>query len=179
MTVASEPPTHVPAWDRVVRITHWSVAALVLWDLFEDSGGPLHRNLGYVATALVAVRLVWGLVGSANARFVTWWPRLSILRGYATSLRERKPMKFASHNPIGALGMLAMWGLILALAITGWLSRLDAFWGEDWPLDLHAWLAYTLAALVVVHVSAAIIMSVLHKDNLVLAMLTGKKRRHD
>lgn len=176
--MALESPTHVPVWDRVVRITHWSVATLVLWDLFEDSGGPLHRNLGYVAAALVAVRLIWGVVGSPNARFATWWPRLSTVRSYAASLRARKPMKFTSHNPIGALGMLAMWGLILALAATGWLSRLDAFWGEDWPIDVHAWLAYTLAALVVVHVSAAIIMSVLHKDNLVVAMLTGKKRRH-
>jgi cytochrome b len=72
-----------------------------------------------------------------------------------------------------------MWGLIAALTITGWLSRLDAFWGEDWPIALHAWAAYALLALVVLHVSAAIVMSVLHKDNLILAMLTGKKRRHD
>ena len=175
--MAPESPTLVPVWDRVVRITHWSVAALVLWDLFEDSGGPLHRNLGYAAAALVAVRLAWGFAGSVNARFATWWPRLSILRRYVASLRAGIPMKFASHNPIGALGMLAMWGLILGLALTGWLSRLDAFWGEDWPRDLHTWLAYTLAALVAVHVSAAIVMSLLHKDNLVLAMLTGKKRR--
>lgn len=171
--------THVPVWDRVVRLTHWSVATLVLWDLFEDSGGALHRNVGYIAAGLVAVRLMWGVVGSPNARFAAWWPRPSALRGYVASLRAGTPMKFVSHNPIGALGMLTMWGLILALALTGWLSRLDAFWGEDWPTDVHAWLAYTLATLVAVHVSAAIVMSVLHKDNLVLAMLTGKKRRHD
>ncbi|GCB04184.1 cytochrome b/b6 domain-containing protein [Ralstonia sp. SET104] len=177
--MAPESPTCVPVWDRVVRITHWSVAALVLWDLFEDSGGPLHRNLGYVAAALVALRLAWGVVGGVNARFATWWPRLSILRRYATSLRAGTPMKFASHNPIGALGMLAMWALIVALAVTGWLSRLDGLWGEDWPRDLHAWLAYTLAALVAVHISAAIVMSLLHKNNLILAMLTGKKKRHD
>jgi cytochrome b len=104
---------------------------------------------------------------------------LSTLRRYAASLRAGQPMRFASHNPIGALGMLSMWGLILALSLTGWLSRLDAFWGEDWPQDVHAWLAYALAALVVVHVSAAILMSKLHQDNLILAMLTGKKKRHD
>lgn len=174
-----ESPTSVLVWDRVVRVTHWGVAALVLWNLFEDSGGPLHRNLGYAATALVAVRLVWGFVGSDAARFVAWWPRMPVLRRYVASLRAGKPMKFLSHNPIGALGMLAMWGLIITLALTGWLSRLDAFWGEDWPVNLHAWLAYTLAALVVIHVSAAVVMSVLHKDNLILAMLTGRKRRHD
>ena len=177
--MAPESPTFVPVWDRVVRITHWSVAVLVLWDLFEDSGGPLHRSLGYATAALVALRLAWGVIGSVNARFATWWPRLSLLRRYATSLLAGAPMKFASHNPIGALGMIAMWGLILGLGVTGWLSRLDALWGEDWPRDLHAGLAYTLAALVAVHVSAAIVMSMLHKDNLILAMLTGKKKRHD
>ena len=177
--MTQESPTPAPAWDAVVRLTHWSVAALVLWNLFEDSGGPLHRNLGYAAAALVALRLVWGVVGSPNARFAAWWPRVSTLRRYLASLRTGTPMKFASHNPLGALGMLAMWGLVAALTATGWLSRLDAFWGEDWPIALHAWAAYALLALVVLHVSAAIVMSVLHKDNLILAMLTGKKQRHD
>lgn len=73
--------------------------------------------------------------------------------------------------------MLAMWTLILALGTTGWLSRLDAFWGEDWPKDLHGLLADALAVLIVIHVTAAIAMSVFHKDNLIRAMITGRKRR--
>jgi cytochrome b len=53
-------PAGVPVWDRLVRLPHWSVAALVLFDYFgDDSGGPLHRNLGYLAAALLLLRLAW------------------------------------------------------------------------------------------------------------------------
>jgi cytochrome b len=70
-----------------------------------------------------------------------------------------------------------MWALILGLGVTGWLSRLDAFWGEDWPIQLHGLLADALMALVILHVAAAMAMSVLHKENLIRAMITGRKRR--
>jgi cytochrome b len=73
--------------------------------------------------------------------------------------------------------MLTMWMLILALAVTGWISRLDAFWGEDWPKDVHGLLADTLIVLIVIHVIAAIAMSLAHKENLIVAMLTGNKRQ--
>ena len=72
--------------------------------------------------------------------------------------------------------MLAMWTLLLALAVTGWMSRLDALWGEDWPIDLHALLADGLLVLVAIHVIAAIVMSSVHRENLVAAMVTGRKR---
>ena len=73
--------------------------------------------------------------------------------------------------------MLTMWTLILALAVTGWMSRLDAFWGGDWPKDVHGLLADTLMVLIVIHVIAAIAISMAHKENLIVAMLTGNKRR--
>ena len=71
--------------------------------------------------------------------------------------------------------MVILWFLILALAATGWISRLDMFWGDDWPKDLHGVLADLLLALVGVHVSAAMLMSRIHKENLILSMVTGKK----
>ncbi|MFP3888747.1 cytochrome b/b6 domain-containing protein [uncultured Ralstonia sp.] len=173
----NSPDARVLVWDRVVRLTHWGVASLVLWDLVEDSGGPLHRSLGYVAVALVAVRLAWGVVGSDAARFRTWVPRPSDVMRYIKALRSGNAPRYLSHNPAGALVMLAMWALILGLGVTGWLSRLDAFWGEDWPIQLHGLLADALMALVILHVAAAMAMSVLHKENLIRAMITGRKRR--
>ncbi|MDB0570640.1 cytochrome b/b6 domain-containing protein [Ralstonia solanacearum] len=173
----TSPETSVLVWDRVVRCTHWGVAALVLWELYEDSGGPLHRSLGYAAVALVAVRLAWGWIGSEAARFRTWVPRPAEVVRYLKALCAGRAPRHLSHNPAGAVAMLAMWTLILALGATGWLSRLDAFWGEDWPKDLHGLLADALAVLIVIHVAAAIAMSVFHKDNLIRAMITGRKRR--
>lgn len=168
---------YVRVWDPVVRLTHWSVAALVLWDLYEDSGGPLHRNLGYVAAGLVACRLLWGVCGSTHARFSAWVPTPSRVIAYLKAIGARRAPRHLSHTPLGGLGMLAMWALILLLAVTGWMSRLDAFWGEDWPIDLHRAIAYGLMALVVVHVAAAIVMGRIHQENLIAAMLTGRKRR--
>lgn len=166
----------VRVWDRVVRLTHWSVAALVLWDWWEDSGGSLHRWLGYLAAALVLVRLAWGFVGSEPARFRTWLPSCARLLGYARALRTGRPPRHLSHNPLGALMMLLMWTLVLALALTGWISRLDAFWGEEWPISTHAVLADALVALALLHVCAALVMGRLHRENLVTSMLTGRKR---
>lgn len=168
----------VRVWDVVVRLTHWSVAAIVIWDLIEDSGGQLHRVLGYVAAGLVLVRLLWGVVGSEHARFRAWVPRPAGVLAYCKALLRRRAPRFLSHTPLGAVMMLLMWALVLGLAVTGWMSRLDALWGEDWPIDIHAVLADMLTALVVLHVLAAIVFSVAGKENLVLAMLTGRKRRN-
>lgn len=165
----------VQVWDPVVRLTHWSVAALVLWDLYEDSGGPLHRNLGYAAACLVLVRLAWGMVGSGAGNLREWLPGASGVVAYVRAAVGGHPPRYLGHNPLGALMMLVLWVLILALAATGWMSRLDMFWGEDWPKDIHGVLAYVLLALVVLHIAAAVLMSRFHKENLVLSMVTGKK----
>lgn len=175
----TRPAASILVWDKLVRITHWAVAALVLWDLVESSGGPMHRNLGYAAVALVAVRLGWGFIGSDAARFQTWLPRPRDVVRYARALLIGQAERYLSHNPAGAVIMVLMWALILALGATGWLSRLDAFWGEDWLTELHGLLADALAVLIVVHVSAAIAMSVLHKENLIRAMITGRKLRKE
>lgn len=167
----------VRVWDIVVRLTHWSVAALVLWNLFEDSGGPLHRAAGYVATGLVLFRILWGFIGTEPARFSTWVPTPSRVIIELKGIIARRPTRHLSHTPLGALMMLTMWTLILALAITGWMSRLDAFWGEDWPRDIHGLLADILMVLIGVHIIAAIAMGKAHNENLIAAMLTGNKRR--
>lgn len=179
MSVMPARADSVRVWDLVVRLTHWAVAAIVLWDLYEDSGGPLHRNLGYAAAGLVLLRLAWGFVDSGAARFASWIPTRFGLVSYISAMAAGKPPRHLGHNPLGALAMLALWALILLLAITGWVSRLDAFWGVDWPQDLHALLADVLMALIVLHVFAAIAMSLVHKENLIVAMLTGNKRTHD
>jgi len=176
-TSSSAAPIRV--WDAAVRLTHWSVAALVLWDLVESSGGPLHRTLGYTAAGLVLFRLFWGIVGSRPARFSTWMPSPANVFTYTKALLAGRAPRYLSHTPLGALMMVALWALILALAATGWISRLDSLWGEDWPLDLHGLLAHTLLVLVIIHVIAALAMSAVHRENLIAAMLTARKRPPD
>lgn len=173
------PRPTILVWDPVVRITHWSVAVLVLWDLYEDSGGPLHRNLGYAAACLVLIRVAWGMVGNGAGNFREWVPGRAGVVAYVKAAVAGHPPRYLGHNPLGAMMMLALWILILSLAATGWISRLERFWGEDLPKDVHAILAYVLLALVCVHIGAAILMSRLHKENLILAMVTGRKPAGD
>ncbi|MDR5755481.1 cytochrome b/b6 domain-containing protein [Caballeronia sp. LZ035] len=166
-------PTKV--WDIWVRLTHWAVAGIVLWNLFGPTDST-HRLLGYGAAGLVAARFVWGFIGSRHARFSAWWPTRTHLVEYLRSLAAGQPMHHLSHNPLGALMALTLWCLVLALALSGWIMRLDAFWGEDWPQEIHSWLAVAIEVCVCVHVLAAVLMSVWTRENLIGAMLTGNKR---
>ncbi|MBV8156199.1 MAG: cytochrome b/b6 domain-containing protein, partial [Dyella sp.] len=114
---------------------------------------------------------------SEHARFSAWLPRPGAVVDYSLALATRRAPRFVSHTPLGAVVMLAMWTLILSLAVTGWISRLDPFWGEDWPIDIHHWLANTLLGLVILHVIAAVAMSIKGGENLIAAMITGRKPR--
>ena len=89
-----------------------------------------------------------------------------------TGRRDFQP----GHNPLGALMMLALMALVLALGLTGFLQTTDAFWGEEWLEEIHEALAATLIALAGIHAAAAIVMGRLERVNLVGAMITGIKR---
>ncbi len=89
-----------------------------------------------------------------------------------TGRRDFQP----GHNPLGALMMLALMALVLALGLTGFLQTTDAFWGEEWLEEIHAGLAATLIALAGIHAAAAIVIGRLERVNLVGAMITGIKR---
>jgi len=65
--------------------------------------------------------------------------------------------------------------LVLFLALSGWISRWDRFWGADWPLELHAWLSFALQVSVVLHLGGVAVSSALERQNLVRAILTGSK----
>lgn len=160
-------------WDPFVRIAHWSIAALVVVELFNEAGAnPWHRYLGYGVAALVALRLGWGLAGSGYARLST----MAASAGEAAAYLKRPgPAPYVGHNPLGALMAFALWSLALLVAFTGWMLGLDSFWGEDWLQDLHAGLAYALGALVAVHVGGVLVTSRAQNENLVKAMITGSK----
>ena len=87
-----------------------------------------------------------------------------------------QPDDHPGHNPLGALMMLALMALVLALGVTGWLQGTDAFFGEEWLQELHEGLANTLLMAAGVHAAAALVMGRLQRVTLVRAMVTGVKR---
>lgn len=164
-----DPAVPARAWDPLVRIVHWSVAALIVVELLNEAGAnPWHRYLGYAAVALVVARLAWGLVGPGNAR-------LSMMLARAKQALARPGQAGSGHTPFGALMAFAFWGLMLLIGITGWMLGIEAFWGEDWLEDLHEAAAYLLGACAVLHVGGALAASRRQRTNLVKAMITGYK----
>jgi cytochrome b len=173
--MGSEP---VRVWDRFVRMFHWSLVACVLLNVaLVDDGETLHRALGYVASGLVAARVVWGFIGPRPARFAAFWPTRARLVEHVRGLLAGQAPLHEGHNPLGALMMLTLMALVVALGVTGHLQTTDAFWGEAWLQEVHDGLATTLVAAAGVHAAAALVMGRLQKVRLVRAMVTGVKQR--
>ena len=167
----------VPVWDRFVRAFHWSlVGCVVLNFTVLDDGETLHQALGYVATALVLARVVWGFIGTEHARFASFWPTPGRLARHVQALLRHEPAHHDGHNPLGALMMLALMALVLALGITGWLQGTDTFWGDEGLQDLHEVLAHVLLIAAGLHAAAALAIGRLERVRLVRAMVTGVKR---
>lgn len=172
------PAEAVRVWDPFVRIFHWSLVTCVLLNYFViDDGETIHQWLGYTASALIVARIIWGFVGSQYARFSDFFPTSARIREHVHNLLTHQPDDYPGHNPVGALMMFALMALVLAMGITGFMQTLDAFWGEEWLLDLHETLASLLMFCAGFHALAAIIMSYLERTNLVKAMWTGVKVR--
>jgi len=172
-------PIAVYVWDPLVRVFHWSLVTCVLLNQFVlEEGETAHEWTGYAAATLVGLRLLWGFVGSRHARFADWWPTPTRLSRHVRTLMKGQADDHPGHNPLGALMMLLLMGLVLALALTGWLQGTDAFFGEEWLQELHEGLANTLLIAAGLHVAAALIMGRLQRVGLVRAMVTGTKRYH-
>lgn len=172
----------VPVWSAAVRISHALVAAIVLFNLFNETG-PLHRYMGYTAAALVLLRLAWGLTrprtDTAHLGLPSWpaWKRHAL--DLFQARRSGRVQRSLGHNPAGLCMALLIWTLVLALGLSGWVSQLDAFWGEDGPVDLHTTLARVLQVCIVLHWLGVLLMSLLQRENLVAAMVSGRKRASD
>jgi cytochrome b len=168
----------VPVWDRFVRLFHWSTATLVLIAfLTTDDARWLHEDAGYAVLGLVAARIIWGVVGSKHARFASFVcaPR-NVLR-YLRLLRTGRAPRYFGHNPAGGVMIIALLTLLLVVAGSGWLSETNAYFGVPWVDHLHHISAHLLLVLVGLHLAGVVVSSWLHGENLVGAMITGRKRR--
>jgi cytochrome b len=169
-------PPRVTVWDAVVRALHWALAALVAIDLIRDDGDYPHRLIGYAAVGVVLARLAWGALCRPPGRLSCLLPSIGRTKAYLRPLLRGAPPRSLGHNPLGVWMAWLIWLLVLLLGLTGWMSRLDAFWGDDFLTDLHAVLADILLVAVVVHLVGVGAMSWLWRENLPAAMITGKKR---
>jgi cytochrome b len=161
----------VKVWDAPLRLFHWILViaiALAFLSSEEDSAlNDWHVLSGWVAAVLIVFRLAWGFIGGEHSRFSDFIRPNRIGEHIAGLVRgEREPS--LGHNPLGGLAVV----ILLALtAVTVWTG---AFGGEA-AEELHEVIAWLLLAMVAVHVVAVIVMSMLERQNLVRAMVTGDK----
>ncbi len=172
----SERPATVRVWDPLVRLFHWSLVISFTIAWLGEGGRGLHQAAGYVVLALVAVRLIWGFVGSRHARFRDFVPRPQGLLAYLKSLRSGHPRRYLGHNPAGGAMILLLLAMLILTGGSGWLMTTDAFWGIEWVENLHAVAANLTVVLVFAHVAGVLFSSLAHRENLVLAMINGRKR---
>ncbi len=201
---ASGPLGTVRIWDPLVRVFHWSlvVAFAVAW-LTAEELDTVHEIAGYAVAALVAARLVWGLVGSRHARFAGFLKGPRATLAYFGDMTRRRERRYLGHNPAGAAMIVALLVMLSGTAFTGWLLEdsdrvamlpdlpqiaapawaddgADEYGarGEDDELlkEVHETLANLTLLLVALHVGGVVLASFRHSENLARAMVTGNKR---
>jgi cytochrome b len=169
----------VRVWDAGVRLFHWSLVAMFASAYLFAEQRTLHIYLGYIVAALVAFRLVWGLVGTKHARFTDFVPAPFRLLRYLRDMVSGKEVRSLGHNPAGGAMIMALLATITGIAVTGYMIGMDAYFGEEWVERLHTTLVNFALVLVAIHLGGVIFSSFRHRENLVKAMITGEKRLED
>lgn len=167
----------IRVWDPLVRVAHWLLVASVTaaW-LTRHASGSWHEVLGYAVLAVITARLAWGFVGSRYARFGDFVIGPAGTLRYARQMLRRQEPRYLGHNPLGAWMIVALIATLLVISVSGWLYTTDRFWGVAWVEMIHSKATDVLFVLVVLHVAGVFYASWRHHENLVGAMLHGRKR---
>lgn len=175
-----EPPQKY-VWDAFVRIFHWSlvVAFSVAFYYRESEWDRLtHVYAGYTVAGLIAARIVWGFMktGYASFRAFPLNPLLAIRYLWLTA--QGRSRRYIGHNPAGSVVIYTMLFCGITTVVSGFLVYNDGWLINDpgYIKSLHYYVSWLWLILVVMHIIAVITESILHKDNLIWAMITGCKR---
>jgi cytochrome b len=164
-------------WDLPVRVFHWAIVlcfAGAYLSAESERWRLLHVTLGYTLAGLVVFRLLWGVIGTRHARFADFVRGPRAVGRYIGAMLRGQPDNAVGHNPLGALAILALLGLASIVAVSGWAvyNDLGGRWTEGW----HEGAANAMLGVVGVHVAGVLLASLRQRENLVAAMVTGRKR---
>ena len=163
-------------WDLPTRVFHWLLAASFAGafltaesERFRDA----HVTLGYTMLGLISFRLLWGVIGTRYARFsaFAFGPRSVV--SYLKSLFTRSPQHHPGHNPAGSWAIYALLTLAVVTGLAGYAAYNDI--GGDWTGELHEAMANAMLAVVFVHIVGVVVSSLIHRENLARAMVSGYK----
>lgn len=169
-------PRTTRVWDPLVRVFHWTVVACFGGAYLFQDPRALHEAFGYTLAGALAIRLFWGIVGTRYARFSDFVPGPARFLGYVRDIVGGRERRYLGHNPAGGAMVVALMTMLALTAATGWYLTTDAGFGEDSAEALHALAANVTLGLVAAHLCGVLWESLRHRENLVLAMITGRKR---
>lgn len=193
----------VPVWDIAIRIFHWSLVITFAVAYLTGEGDEqefIHSYAGYIIGGLIAFRFIWGFVGTRYARFSSFIFGPGATLGYLAGLARGKVRHYLGHNPAGAAMVFMLLFSITATVYTGLEAYAaegkgplaqnsasviapamadeheengdaDEFWEE-----VHEFFANLSLLLIALHIAGVFFSSRLEHQNLVKAMLTGRKK---
>ncbi|MDO8320268.1 cytochrome b/b6 domain-containing protein [Rhodoferax sp.] len=176
-------------WDLPTRLFHWTLASsfALAWLTSEgDRWRSIHVFLGYLMLGLVVFRLIWGFTGSHFSRFSSFWFGPKEALDYLKQVTTKHAPRHVGHNPTGSLAIYILLVMSVAVGLTGvvtlggdeqqgitagWLS----FAQVQTLKQLHELGAIAMLLVVAGHITGVVVESVLHKENLARAMVSGFK----
>jgi cytochrome b len=167
----------VLVWDLPIRIFHWTLAlsfAGAFLTAESERQRDIHVLLGYTVLGLIVFRLIWGFVGTRYARFAEFVHSPAYVIRYLAQLIRGHAEQSVGHNPAGAIAILLLLLFGIVSGISGWAVYEEI--GGDWLEELHGFSSDIMLAVVFMHISGVLVASYLHGENLVVAMITGRKR---
>lgn len=191
-TASIEEAPAVLAWDLPTRLAKWTLAVLVglafASRYYGDAALVWHMWNGLAILTIVVFRVLWGLVGGSTARFSRFLVGPGRALGHLAGLLRGRSPRYLGHSPLGGWMVAALLAAVAAQGVTGLFTTDDIIVdgplvrvaGEDWvscASMLHQDIYWWLLALIGLHVLANLAYSLFGKDNLILAMLTGRKPR--
>ena len=166
----------VKVWDPLVRIFHWSLVILFTANAFVvDDESTLHIWIGYTVAALIAVRIIWGFVGTKYARFDSFPPSAKAAAGQLTDIATGRKREHIGHTPLGAWMIYNLLFAIIVISASGVMMTMGMFSGAGWLEELHEVAVGWAELSIVLHVIAVFFESARLRTNLPRAMVTGYK----
>ena len=181
------------------------VTAFATAYLTGDENEFVHVYAGYIVLGLVAFRVVWGFIGTQHARFTDFIYSPAKIFAYARSLASGSPKHYLGHNPLGGVMVIALLISLSLTCVSGLklyaveegkgplageqsISLITPAYaheggnhankdeeGEDTWEEIHELFVNLTLGLIVLHIAGVVVSSVLHKEKLVKAMITGNK----
>ena len=181
----------VRLWDPAVRLFHWGLVICVATSWYLGKFGPgimtLHFYSGYAIIGLLGFRLVWGLIGAWPARFRDFIYGPGTFIGYLRGIGTRKPSLWPGHNPVGALSVFLLLGVLGLQAYTGLYTDPEDFINAGplvagaegakigWATKTHQTMAPIILLLVLLHLGAIAFYRIWKHENLIPSMIHGRK----